>query len=65
MIIIKFVLGGSTYGGLTFRKRIEEKVKQMLKDPLTIKELTQLRNQGRSEMYIQHWLREMAKITLK
>ena len=44
---------------------IEEKVKQMLKDPLTIKELTQLRNQGRSEMYIQHWLREMAKITLK
>ena len=50
---------------LRLEKRIEEKVKQMLKDPLTIKELTQLRNQGRSEMYIQYWLREMAKITLK
>ena len=50
---------------LRLEKRIEEKVKQMLKDPLTIKQLTQLRNQGRSEMYIQHWLREMAKITLK
>ena len=35
---------------------------QMLQDPMTVREVKVMRDQGKSEEYIRHWLMEMAKL---
>lgn len=45
--------------------RLEQMMKALMKDMITLKEMEKMRNQGRSEQFIQNWLRQIAKLNLK
>ena len=42
--------------------KLEQEVREMLQDPMTVGEVKVMRDQGKSEEYIRHWLMEMAKL---
>lgn len=42
--------------------KLEQAVREMLLDPMTIREIQVMRDQGKSEEYIRRWLTEMAKL---
>ena len=41
-------------------KNINDEIK--LEDPMTVREVKVMRDQGKSEEYIRHWLMKMAKL---
>lgn len=43
-------------------RQLERGVRQLLRDPITLKEIERMRDRGRSEEYIQNWLRQIAKL---
>lgn len=45
--------------------RIEEAVKELLKDPVVVREASRLRERGMSETYVQNWLRQIAMLNQK
>jgi hypothetical protein len=45
-------------------KKLQEQIELLLKDPLIVKEIQQMREKGRSDTYIQNWLRGMAQLHL-
>lgn len=46
-------------------EQIDAAVRQMLKDPVVVREVARLRDRGMSETYVQNWLRQMAQLTVK
>lgn len=45
--------------------QIDAAVRQMLKDPVVVREVARLRDRGMSETYVQNWLRQMAQLSIK
>ncbi|MCH4167176.1 MAG: hypothetical protein LKF74_01885 [Megasphaera sp.] len=45
--------------------RLEQMMKVLMKDTITLKEMEKMRHHGRSEQFIQNWLRQIAKLNLK
>lgn len=45
--------------------RIEAAIRQMLQDPVMVREVAKLRDCGMSEVYVQNWLRQMAMLNIK
>jgi|GEM_PF-1267970 hypothetical protein len=45
--------------------RIEAAIRQMLQDPVMVREVAKLRDRGMSEVYVQNWLRQMAMLNIK
>lgn len=42
--------------------RMDEAVRELLKDPVMVKEVTKMRDRGMSETYVQNWLRQIAAL---
>ncbi|MCH4178683.1 MAG: hypothetical protein LKF47_02280 [Megasphaera sp.] len=45
--------------------KIEKIMKLMMQDPITLKEMEHMRDRGRSEQFIQNWLRQLAQLSIK
>lgn len=43
-------------------KKIEAAVRQLLADPVVLKEVEKMRDRGLSEAHVQHWLRQIAML---
>jgi len=43
-------------------RAIEQAIHLLLQDPLTVKEVEKMRQQGRSEAYIHNWLLQIAQL---
>jgi hypothetical protein len=46
-------------------EKIERLMKILMHDPITLKEMEKMHNEGRSAQYIQNWLRQIAKLNMK
>lgn len=45
--------------------RVEAAMKELLKDPVMVREVARLRDRGMSETYVQNWLRQIALLNMK
>ena len=45
--------------------RVEAAMKELLKDPVMVREVARLRARGMSETYVQNWLRQIALLNMK
>lgn len=45
--------------------RVEAAMKELLKDPVMVREVARLRDRGISETYVQNWLRQIALLNMK
>ena len=45
--------------------RVEAAMKELLKDPVMVREVARLRDRGMSETYVQNWLRQNALLNMK
>lgn len=42
--------------------QMDEAVRELLKDPVMVKEVAKMRDRGMSETYVQNWLRQIAAL---
>lgn len=43
-------------------ERIQQIMKDMLRDPVVLKEMGRMRDRGMDEAHVQNWLRQMAQL---
>ena len=44
---------------------IQQAMRQLLRDPVMVREVAKLRDRGMSETYVQNWLRQIALLNMK
>ncbi len=46
-------------------KAIQQAMRQLLRDPVMVREVAKLRDRGMSETYVQNWLRQIALLNME
>lgn len=44
---------------------IQQAMRQLLRDPVMVREVAKLRDRGMSETYVQNWLRQIALLNME